>query len=217
MMAKREALTIDKVLGCVLAGGQSRRMGGGDKSLLDIGGKSMLDVILARLSTQVPEVVLNANGDPERFAQFGLPVVPDPVGEFAGPLAGVLAGLTFADKNLPGVSHVISVAGDTPFFPTDLAARFCAAVPADAPVIALASSSSKLHPVFGLWPVSLKEDLHTWLETGQSGKVLAFVDRHDSVEVSFDLDKTTGLDPFFNANKPDDLATVRNTLSASFS
>ena len=217
MMANREALSVDKVLGCVLAGGQSRRMGGGDKSLLDIGGKSMLDVILARLSTQVPDIVLNANGDPERFAQFGLPVMPDPVGEFAGPLAGILAGLTYADKNLPDASLVISVAGVTPFFPTNLVARLCAAVPADAPVIALASSSSKLHPVFGLWPVRLKDDLHKWLDTGQSGKVLAFVDRHDSVEVAFELDRATGLDPFFNANKPDDLATVRNTLGARFS
>ncbi len=214
MMAKRNALTIDRVMGCVLAGGQSRRMGGGDKSLLDIGGKSMLDVILARLSGQVPEIVLNANGNPERFAQFGLPVVPDPVGEFAGPLAGVLAGLTYANEHFPAVSHVISVAGDTPFFPTNLVERLCASVPVDTPVIALASSSSKLHPVFGLWPVSLKDDLHQWLDTGQSGKVLAFVDRHDSVEVSFELDQATGLDPFFNANKPDDLATVRNTLSA---
>lgn len=216
MTAKRDALTIDKVLGCVLAGGQSRRMGGGDKSLLDIGGKSMLDVILARLSKQVPDIVLNANGDPARFAQFGLPVVSDPVGEFAGPLAGVLAGLTHADTCHPAVSHVVSVAGDTPFFPTDLVERLCASVPADVPVIALASSSSKLHPVFGLWPVRLKDDLHRWLETGQSGKVLAFVDRYDSVEVSFDLDPATGLDPFFNANKPDDLAMVRNTLSARF-
>lgn len=214
MMAKRAALTADKVLACILAGGQSRRMGGGDKSLMDIGGRSMLDVILSRLSTQVPEVVLNANGDPARFARFGLPVVPDPVGDYAGPLAGVLAGLTHANAKRPDVSHVVSVAGDTPFFPTGLVERLCASVPADQPVIALASSSSKLHPVFGLWPVALKDDLQTWLETGQSGKVLAFVDRHDSVEVSFDLDPVTGLDPFFNANKPDDLATVRDTLSS---
>ncbi len=217
MMAKRKALTADKVLGCVLAGGQSRRMGGGDKSLLDLGGKSMLDIILARLSPQVPNIILNANGDPQRFARYELPVMADPIGEFAGPLAGVLAGLTYAAENCPGVSHVVSVAGDTPFFPTALVESLIGAVPADEPVIALASSSSKLHPVFGLWPVSLLNDLQTWLRTGQSGKVLAFVDRHDSVEVSFDLDPATGLDPFFNANRPDDLATVRKTLSACFS
>lgn len=217
MMAKRTALTVDKVLGCILAGGQSRRMGGGDKSLLDVGGKSMLDVILDRLSAQVSEIVLNANGDPDRFAKFHLPVIPDPVGDYAGPLAGVLAGLTHAKAQRPDVSHVVSIAGDTPFFPTNLVDRLCSSVPADKPVIALASSSSKLHPVFGLWPVTLKDDLHTWLETGQSGKVLAFVDRHDSVEVSFDPDPATGLDPFFNANKPDDLATVRDTLSSRIS
>ncbi|WP_305987121.1 molybdenum cofactor guanylyltransferase MobA [Roseibium sp. MMSF_3544] len=217
MMAKRKTLTTDKVLGCVLAGGQSRRMGGGDKSLLDVGGRSMLEIILARLSNQLSEIILNANGDPGRFAQFNLPVVADPVGEYAGPLAGVLAGLTHAREQNPDVTHVVSVAGDTPFFPTNLVERLCSSVPADKPVIALASSSSKLHPVFGLWPVALYDDLRTWLQTGQSGKVLAFVDRHDSVEVSFDVDPATGLDPFFNANKPDDLVKVRNTLSSRFS
>lgn len=217
MMAKRKTLTTDKVLGCVLAGGQSRRMGGGDKSLLDVGGRSMLEIILARLSNQLPEIILNANGDPGRFAQFNLPVIADPVGEYAGPLAGVLAGLTHAREQNPEVTHVVSVAGDTPFFPTNLVERLCSSVPADKPVIALASSSSKLHPVFGLWPVALYDDLRTWLQTGQSGKVLAFVDRHDSVEVSFDVDPATGLDPFFNANKPDDLVKVRNTLSSRFS
>jgi len=217
MMAKRKTLTTDKVLGCVLAGGQSRRMGGGDKSLLDVGGRSMLEIILARLSNQLPEIILNANGDPGRLAQFNLPVVADPVGEYAGPLAGVLAGLTHAREQNPDVTHVVSVAGDTPFFPTNLVERLCSSVPADKPVIALASSSSKLHPVFGLWPVALYDDLRTWLQTGQSGKVLAFVDRHDSVEVSFDVDPATGLDPFFNANKPDDLVKVRNTLSSRFS
>ena len=204
------------LLGCVLAGGQSRRMGGGDKSLLDLGaGKTMLDAILSRLSPQLPDTILNANGDPARFSRFSLPVVADPVGDHAGPLAGILAGLTYAETQRPDISHVLSVAGDTPFFPTDLVQRFCAAVPADRPVIALASSSHKLHPVFGLWPVALRQDLHDWLDSGQSGKVLAFVDRHDSVEVAFDMDPRSGLDPFFNANRPDDLATVRDALSQS--
>jgi molybdopterin-guanine dinucleotide biosynthesis protein A len=203
----------DRVLGCVLAGGQSRRMGGGDKTLIDLNGKSMLEIILDRLTPQVSQIVLNANGDPERFAQFQLPVEPDPIGGFAGPLAGVLAGLDHARRNLPRVSHVVSVAGDTPFYPANLVDRFLEAVPGDKPVIALASSSDKLHPVFGLWPVALYNDLHDWLSTGQSGKVLAFVDRHDSIEVGFELDQATGLDPFFNANRPDDLETARNAAS----
>ncbi|MCK7612137.1 molybdenum cofactor guanylyltransferase MobA [Roseibium sediminicola] len=213
MMASRQNLTKDKLLGCVLAGGQSRRMGGGDKSLMDLGGKSMLDLILARLRPQITDIVLNANGDPSRFKRFALPVVADPVGDYAGPLAGVLAGLSYAEQHKPEISHVVSVAGDTPFFPTDLVRRLSAAVPTDKPVIALASSSEKLHPVFGLWPVALRADLHDWLASGKSGKVLAFVDRHNSVEVAFSLDPATGLDPFFNANRPDDLTTVRDTLS----
>lgn len=213
MMATRQSLTQDKMLGCVLAGGQSRRMGGGDKSLMDLGGKTMLDMILARLRPQITDIVLNANGDASRFARFALPVVADPVGDYAGPLAGILAGLSYAEEHKPGISHVVSVAGDTPFFPTDLVRRLSSAVPADKPVIALASSSEKLHPVFGLWPVALRDDLHDWLASGKSGKVLAFVDRHDSVEVAFNPDPATGLDPFFNANRPDDLTTVRDALS----
>ncbi|MDN3719056.1 molybdenum cofactor guanylyltransferase MobA [Roseibium salinum] len=210
-------MTEDRMLGCVLAGGQSRRMGGGDKSLLDLGGTTMLAMVVDRLKHQVADIVLNANGDPQRFARFGLPVVADPVGDYAGPLAGVLAGLTYAAENRPDITHVVSVAGDTPFFfPVGLVKRMCASVPLSEPVIALASSSAKLHPVFALWPVSLRQDLHDWLNTGQSGKVLAFVDRHDSVEVSFDIDPETGLDPFFfNANKPEDLTTVREALSHS--
>ncbi len=215
MNADSALLANDRVLGCVLAGGQSRRMGGGDKSLMDLGGKTMLDMILTRLKHQLPDIILNANGDPGRFQAFGLPVVADPVGQYAGPLAGILAGLTFAAETRPNVSHVVSVAGDTPFFPETLVARLCASVPADRPVISLASSADKLHPVFGLWPVALRRDLRKWLETGKSGKVLAFVDRHDSVEVSFDIDPQTGLDPFFNANKPEDLTRVREVLSQS--
>lgn len=213
MMAARQSQPPAKLLGCVLAGGQSRRMGGGDKSLMDLGGKTMLDMILARLAPQITDIVLNANGDPSRFDRFALPVVADPVGDYAGPLAGILAGLTYAEQHRPDVSHVVSVAGDTPFFPTDLVHRLLSAVPTDRPVIALASSSEKLHPVFGLWPVPLRADLHDWLASGKSGKVLAFVDRHDSVEVAFNLDPATGLDPFFNANRPDDLTTVRGALS----
>lgn len=204
--------SIETTLACVLAGGQSRRMGGGDKTLLDIGGQSMLSVILKRLEPQVPQIILNANGDPERFAEHKLPVVADPVGDFAGPLAGILAGLSYAKTNAPDITHVVSVAGDCPFFPTTLVDRFLKAVPTNKPVIALASSQDKLHPVFGLWPVALESDLRDWLLAGKTGKVLAFVDRHDSVEVSFNDTGPNGLDPFFNANRPDDLTTARKAI-----
>ncbi|GGB41903.1 molybdenum cofactor guanylyltransferase [Roseibium aquae] len=201
-----------KILACVLAGGQSRRMGGGDKPLLDLGGRPMLSVILDRLTPQVDHVILNANGDPNRFKAFQLPVVPDPVGDFAGPLAGILAGMTYARDALPDVTHVVSVAGDTPFFPENLVKRLAKSVPFDKPVIALASSHDKLHPVFGLWPVQICDDLKSYLEKGESGKVLAFVDRYDSVEVAFDKETEHGLDPFFNANRPDDLERARQVL-----
>lgn len=207
-------VAVSNIMACVLAGGQSRRMGGGDKTLLELGGRPMLEVVLDRLQPQVGDIVLNANGDPERFAGFGLPVVADPVGGYAGPLAGILAGLGYARERHEDISHVVSVAGDTPFFPSDLVTRLCTAVPADKPVIALASSHNKLHPVFGLWPVALADDLRAWLESGQSGKVLAFVDRHDSVEVPFDAETATGLDPFFNANRPDDLDTARRAMDS---
>lgn len=213
MKTEHGVLSADRVLGCILAGGQSRRMGGGDKSLMDLGGRTMLDMVVERFKQQVPEIILSANGDPDRFSPFGLPVVADPVGEFAGPLAGILAGLSYARATRPGITHVVSVAGDTPFFPVTLVKHLCSVTPPREPVIALASSSDRLHPVFGLWPVALYEDLHDWLTSGQSGKVLAFVDRHDSVEVSFSTDPATGMDPFFNANRPEDLAKVQEAMS----
>lgn len=211
-MTQDGILVQTQILTCVLAGGQSRRMGGGDKTLMQIGDKPMLARILDRLMPQADKIILNANGDPERFSKFGLPVVADPVDGYAGPLAGILAGLEFAQANMPDVTHVVSVAGDTPFFPMDLIIRLREAVPADRPVIALATSHQKLHPVFGLWPVALAQDLRQWLATGRSGKVLAWVDRHDSVEVAFQDDRKTGLDPFFNANHPQDLDLARKAI-----
>jgi molybdopterin-guanine dinucleotide biosynthesis protein A len=110
-----------KIAGVILAGGLARRMGGGDKALLELAGETLLARVIARLKPQVGEMVLNANGDPARFAEFGLPVVADTVEGFAGPLAGILAGMRWAAAK--GYSHVASAAGDTPFFPADLVAR----------------------------------------------------------------------------------------------
>ncbi|MEJ8474115.1 molybdenum cofactor guanylyltransferase MobA [Roseibium algae] len=211
-LTSAHSLSPDHVLACILAGGQSRRMGGGDKTLLDIGKKPMLACIIDRLRPQSAQIILNANGDPERFSDYQLPVVPDTVGDFAGPLAGILAGLNHAKQHMPTVTHVVSVAGDTPFFPRDLIDRLCTAVPASKPVIALATSYDKLHPVFGLWPVALADDLTDWLAAGKSGKVLAWVNCHDSIEVSFENDIETGLDPFFNANRPEDIDVARSAL-----
>lgn len=207
----------ERVVGCILAGGLSRRMGGGDKTLLPLGGKPMLHHIINRLAPQAETLILNANGDPSRFAAFERTVVPDPIDGFAGPLAGILAGLLWTRANRPDIDRVVTVAGDTPFFPSTLVEELVAATDNPRPVIGLASSHEKLHPVFGIWPVALADDLHEWLKNGNNGKVLAWVDRHDSVEVAFAANSAgaRGGDPFFNINKPDDLDLAASLLRES--
>ncbi|HEX7967440.1 MAG TPA: molybdenum cofactor guanylyltransferase MobA, partial [Stellaceae bacterium] len=147
-----------RVAGIVLAGGQSRRMGGGDKCLRPLAGRPILAHIIERARGQVTALALNANGDPARFEAFGLPVVADSVSGFAGPLAGVLAGLDWA-AGVPQATHVASFAGDAPFFPPDLVARLASAIADDAHDLACAASAGRAHPVFGLWPVALREAL----------------------------------------------------------
>jgi molybdopterin-guanine dinucleotide biosynthesis protein A len=200
----------------ILAGGLGRRMGGGDKPLVTVGGKTMLAHVVARLAPQVARVVVNANGDPARFAAYSLPVVPDPIGGFPGPLAGVLAGMRWTAANLPEARFVVSAAGDTPFFPTDLVARLAGPLP-DERTIALAASAEGVHPVFGLWPVALADDLEAFLRRGESGKILAFVDRYDRIDVRFDaiaLPNGGGADPFFNVNTPGDAGRAEEIAAA---
>ena len=191
------------LLGVVLAGGKASRMGGGDKSLLPLAGRRIIDHVLERLQLQVSDLALNANGDPARFTEFGLPVVADSVSEFPGPLAGVLAGLDWAAEQ--GADHILTVAADTPFFPMDLRSRLEQARVLQAKPIALAATqgSGKLyrHPTFGLWPVSLRDDLRQALATGMR-KVVLWTDQHGVAEALFSSD---GYDPFFNINTPEDL------------
>ena len=198
----------DVAVGVILAGGQARRMGGGDKPLKQIAGRTMLDRVIARLSPQVTKIVLNANGDPARFSATGLPVAADPVEGFAGPLAGVLAGMRWAKANAAHARFILTVAGDTPFFPLDLGSRFFAAAGGDEGTIALAETGGKAHPVFGLWPVALADDLHDFLTHGETRKVLAWADRHGRVDVPFDAITVddTSVDPFFNVNTPEDMS-----------
>lgn len=206
-------ITPENMVGVVLAGGLSRRMGGGDKCMIPIAGKPMLRHAIERLTPQVGEVVINANGDPGRFSAFELSVVPDTIEGFAGPLAGVLAGLLWARQNRPHATHVVSAAGDTPFFPKHLAERFADAAASEVPTIALAESGGKVHPVFGVWPIALADDLDHWLRTAETRKVLVFVDLFASVRVPFDGTPTPGgLDPFFNANSPEDIETAEAAL-----
>ena len=202
------------VTGVILAGGQSRRMGGGDKGLLELAGKPMLAHVIERLAPQVGRVVVNANGDPARFAAFGLPVVADTVADFAGPLAGVLAGMRWSRANAPAARWIATAAGDAPLLPRDLVERCIQALVGRSGAIALARSAGGLHPVIGLWPVALADDLEALLAAGVR-KVLAWTDRHGTVPVSFPFVEVggTNLDPFFNANTPQELGELRALLA----
>ncbi|MEC9369097.1 MAG: molybdenum cofactor guanylyltransferase MobA [Pseudomonadota bacterium] len=204
----------DAVIGVLLAGGRSRRMGGGDKCLLPLGGKPMIAHVIDRLRPQVKGLVLNANGDPARFEKLALPVVADPVEDFAGPLAGVLAGLDWACAHHPQARWIVTAATDTPFFPSDMVVRLLKATGGKYPAIALASSQGRLHPVFGLWPTALAGDLRDALQAG-TRKVLDWVDRHPRYEVEFGPVTVGGqdTDPFFNANDPQEFARAEALLT----
>ena len=198
-------------LGVILAGGLSRRMGGGDKCLLPLAGEPLLRHAITRLAPQVAGLVLNANGDPARFVDFGLPVVSDSIEGFAGPLAGVLAGLDYAAAH--GFDYIVTAAADTPFLPVDLVDRLLdAAAEADTPMAMAATPDPERglsrHPTFALWPVSLREDLRQALTDGVR-KVIAWTDRHGCTSVTFGIDP---IDPFFNVNTPDDLARAKQML-----
>jgi len=190
-----------KIAGVLLAGGLSRRMGGGDKSLRVLAGATILERVIARARPQVVALVLNANGDPARFKAYGLPVVADSIPDFAGPLAGVLAGLDWAAANVAGATHVASFATDAPFLPTDLVARLTAAVSDGKHDLACAASHGRSHPVFGLWSLALRDDLRAALAAG-TRKVDQWTARHRLATVEFPAQP---YDPFFNANTPEDL------------
>lgn len=196
--------------GVILAGGLSRRMGGGDKALLSLAGQSLMARVIFRLSPQVSDLAINANGDVARFSGFGLPVIADANSDFAGPLAGVLAGLDWAARN--GASHIVTAAADTPFFPRDLAAQLSAAVDQTHPIALAASMDPKRgmsrHPTFGLWPVSLREDLRASLAEG-TRKVVEWTDRHGVAAVPFEA---ANIDPFFNVNRPEDMMRAEDYL-----
>lgn len=205
-------------LGVILAGGLATRMGGGDKCLLPLGGQTILDRVIARLHPQVAGLALNANGDPQRFAGAGLPVVADSVEGFAGPLAGVLAGMDWAAEH--GAEVIVTAAADTPFFPADLVARLQAAAEGQRHPLVLAAtkregedtrSMSKgghvRHPTFGLWPVALRDDLRAALADGVK-KVVLWTDAHGGREALFPEEAA-----FFNVNTPDDLARAEAMLA----
>ena len=206
-------------LGVILAGGLATRMGGGDKGLLQIGGQSLLARVRDRLEPQVSGLALNANGDTVRFADLGLPVVADSIDGFAGPLAGVLAGLDWAAGQ--GADAIVTAAADTPFFPTDLVARLVEASEGQTHPLVLATtprtgeelksggrSKVNRHPTFGLWPVALRDDLRAALKDGLR-KVVLWTDQHGGREALFDA---TPFDPFFNVNTPADLTRAEELM-----
>jgi molybdopterin-guanine dinucleotide biosynthesis protein A len=192
-----------KPLGVVLAGGLARRMGGGDKARLRIGGRTIIERVLARLKPQCAALILNANGDPARFADTGLAVVPDSIPDFAGPLAGILAGLDWAAKEAPDIADIVSVPGDCPFLPEDLVARLSAARAREAAPLACARSGEWRHPVVGLWPVALRGDLRQALVAEGLRKIEAWTARHGVAVADW---PALPVDPFFNINTPEDAA-----------
>ncbi|ESY91153.1 molybdenum cofactor guanylyltransferase MobA [Mesorhizobium sp. LNHC229A00] len=201
------------IAGIILAGGQSRRMGGGDKALLPLGGGCVLDKVLSRFGPQLEILALSANGDPARFARFGLPVLADAIEGFAGPLAGILTGLEWAAAALP-CKPIVTAAGDTPFLPLDLVDRLAAAADEHPGSIAVASSAGRRHPTFALWPTGCRDALRHFLVDQDNRRVSAFIEQHGHVDVEFPVRQSVGIDPFFNINVPDDLAQAEQLLQS---
>ena len=191
--------------GVLLAGGLARRMGGGDKPMRQIGGHTILARVIARLKPQCDGLILNANGDPARFSNFGLPVIADTVENFPGPLAGILAALDWAAANRPAVEYILSAAADCPFLPRDLVARLQRARTEENAQLAVAASDGQSHPVIGLWSVSLREQLRHALVVEDVRKIDRWTARYKLATVEWPAEP---LDPFFNANTVDDIAAA---------
>ena len=197
---------VKRIFGLVLCGGRSSRMGGGEKALMDLAEEPLVDRVLRRLSPQVEQVAINANRELGAYGARGLPVLEDVIGGYQGPLAGVLTGLRWAEA--AGASHVLSVAGDTPFYPEDLAQRLSEAL-GGGDRIAMAQTEDGRHPTFALWPVDLGDDLQASLEGGVR-KIIAWSDGHGCAKVRFEGTP----DPFFNVNTPDDMAEATRMIGS---
>ena len=185
-------------------------MGGGDKCLRPLGGRPILAHVIERLRPQARHLVINANGDPARFAAFGLQVAADAVDGFPGPLAGVLTGMLWARAAAPAAVDIVTMPTDTPFVPRDLVARLRAARDAAGAELACAASDGHAHPVVGLWPVRLADDLRRALVEEDIRKVDVWTARHRLATATFAIEP---VDPFFNANRPEDLAEAERLLA----
>jgi molybdopterin-guanine dinucleotide biosynthesis protein A len=210
MTAEEETSSDSRAVGVVLAGGLARRMGGGDKGLLELDGRPILDHVIERLAPQVRMVIVNANGEPERFDRWKRPVAADVLPDNPGPLVGVLTGMDWVVANLPGLEWIVTVPTDAPFLPRDLVARFFAAVGDEGADMACAVSGGQRHPVCGLWPVSLRMDLRAALVQEGLRKVDVWTGRYKVADVDFSAEP---VDPFFNANEPADLEEAKRLLA----
>lgn len=197
------------VCGLLLAGGKSRRMGGGDKCLEELAGRSLLERIIEIARPQVDHLILNANGDSARFEPYGLSVVEDVVDGFVGPLAGILTGLEWVRDNCPDCGWLVSFACDAPFAPNDLVSRLSNAIVKENGDLACASSNGRDQPVFGLWPVNLAGDLRTAVIEGDIRKVDTWTAKYKIVRVNWSVDP---IDPFLNVNRPEDLAKAEEVV-----
>ena len=208
-MTPSVTLPLPPTLGVVLAGGRAIRMGGTDKPLLRLGGRTLLDRILERLKPQCSGVIISANGDPARFGETGLPIVPDGVPGHPGPLAGLLAAMEWAVSQSPPCAWIVSVPGDTPFLPEDLARRLHVEREKAGTPIACAASGGRVHPAVGLWSTDLRDDLRSALTVEHQRGVRRWAERHGAAEASW---PATACDPFFNINTPEDLETAEGLL-----
>ena len=199
-----------EVAGVLLAGGLSRRFGGGDKCLQEVGGRTLLDRVATRAASQVDGLVLNANGEAARFSVVGLPVVADVIEGFAGPLAGILTGMEWAAETMPEAEFLASFPSDAPFFPENLVTSLLNAVTREGADMACAVSNGRTHPVFALWPVRLKSELRRAMEDDDMRKIDRWTGQYKIVHVDFPIHP---FDPFFNINTPEDLAEAETIAS----
>jgi molybdopterin-guanine dinucleotide biosynthesis protein A len=205
-------VNIPTTLGLVLAGGRARRIGGGDKSRIRIGEKTILERVVATLASQCSQLIINANGDPSRFADTGLHVVADSVPDYAGPLAGILAGLDWTADHAPQIEWIVSAPSDCPFLPSDLVARLHRArIEANAP-LACAASAQRRHPVVALWPLDLRSDLRRALVSEGARKVESWTASRGVAVAAW---PATPIDPFFNVNTPEDVAEANRIAAQS--
>lgn len=192
------------VTGVLLAGGLGRRMGGGDKPLKSLGGRPILDMVVERAKPQVDRLMLNVNGNTERFAHYHLPLVEDVIDGYAGPLAGILTGMEWSRREVPDAEWMVSFATDAPFFPLDMAARLIDDVQVHAAQMACAMTKGRTHPVFAVWPISLSDELRCAMMDEDVRKIDLWTARYGIRHVAFEFSEPD-VDPFFNINRPEDL------------